>query len=290
MPLTYAHYVHKSMSMVLTTAQDCAARWGVSESTARRILAPLAQVDRDPDTGAMRYDQDAADAARAEQPGRGQRSDLTTEAVSPADYQRLTIDDSIPVAHRALWTLLWEGGLRFGDALSLDVRDVSPDGHRVAVDFPKSTSDDREILLSDAAADLTRAAMGGRSEGPLLTRGNRPISRQEATRIARLVAGVGIHGFRTGGRQARKGHARPPQITYEDLGLSEKPCPCPCADEHPLRGNICSNAVDPVLLVDVTILNPLSGDADRRLRPLCAPCYDALVKGRAADRDLKKGV
>jgi hypothetical protein len=58
------------------TARECAARWGVSPARARRILAPLPPAGRDLATGAMLYDREMADAARAAMPGQGKRTDL----------------------------------------------------------------------------------------------------------------------------------------------------------------------------------------------------------------------
>ncbi|WP_432091050.1 hypothetical protein [Streptomyces sp. NRRL F-5630] len=80
----------------LTTAAECATRWGISRSTARRYLAPVRHVDRDPATGAMRYRRADADAARAALPGQGARTDLgsittvLTDELAPAVRQATT--------------------------------------------------------------------------------------------------------------------------------------------------------------------------------------------------------
>jgi len=60
------------------TALQCAAKWGISPARARHILAPLTPQGRDTATGAMLYDQDEAEAARAAMPGQGRRTDLKT--------------------------------------------------------------------------------------------------------------------------------------------------------------------------------------------------------------------
>ncbi|QKW06949.1 site-specific integrase [Streptomyces sp. NA04227] len=114
--------------MELTTVRECAQRWGLSAAAARRVLAPVDAIDRDPDTGAMRYDRAAAEAARQCMPGKGHRTDLPQLEVSPEEYRRLIADESIPAAHRALWALMWESELRLAEALSLDVRDIDPEG------------------------------------------------------------------------------------------------------------------------------------------------------------------
>ncbi|WP_432001680.1 tyrosine-type recombinase/integrase [Streptomyces sioyaensis] len=188
--------------MNLDTARDCAARWGVSEARARRILAPVDPVDRDPTTGAMRYDPAVADAARVRQPGRGSRQDLTGSALAVEDFQRLIANETIPVAHRALWALLWDGHARLNDALSLDVRDVDLNSRTIKADYPKQLHDERVIPISDRTAGLLRDTIGARDAGPLLTGdGDRPLTREAASRWASRWAD-GIHAFRTGGKLA----------------------------------------------------------------------------------------
>ncbi|MEV0442978.1 tyrosine-type recombinase/integrase [Streptomyces spectabilis] len=183
--------------MLLTTARDCADRWGVSYDTARRILASIRHVDRDPTTGAMRYDRAEADAARQRQPGRGHRSDLATPAMPAEDAQRLMSDESIPAAHRAAWRLMWESELRVGDVLSLDVRDVDLDKREVTRSHPKIEGEALIIPISDEAADGLRAVVGRRKEGPLLTneRG-RAMSREHFARITREAGASSVHAFR----------------------------------------------------------------------------------------------
>lgn len=184
--------------MDLTTARDCADRWGTSESYARRVLATVDHVDRDPDTGAKRYDRAEADAARGSLPGRGRRFDLhSPKVMSREDVERLTADDSIPPAHRALWALMQEG-VRVGDALSLDVRDVNIEDGAVQVDVPAKGPGPKRYPLSDEAAALAREAIADRTEGPLLANEDgRALTRYNVSRFAQAVAGVAsIHAFR----------------------------------------------------------------------------------------------
>lgn len=184
------------MADELTTAQDCAARWEVSESYARRVLAPVDPVDRDPATGAMRYRLADAEAARTRQPGRGRRLDLATAPMSRDDARRLTENESLPATHRALWALM-QSGLRVGDALSLDVRDVGLGEKTAVVEVPVKEAEPQTFPLSDRAVELVRQAVDGRSSGPLLVdeRG-RPVSRYNASKFAQAVAGVPIHAFK----------------------------------------------------------------------------------------------
>lgn len=65
------------MTTDTVTARECAERWNVSPSLARRILAPLTPTGRHLTTGAMLYNRTDADNARDRRPGRGARTDLT---------------------------------------------------------------------------------------------------------------------------------------------------------------------------------------------------------------------
>ncbi|MDR3082770.1 MAG: site-specific integrase [Streptomyces sp.] len=178
------------------TARQAAERWGVSESMARRILSDVPAIDRDIDTGAKLYNPADADAARQARPGRGVRSDLTASVIPDEEYERLVADDSIPAAHRALWALL-HSGLRVSEALSLDVRDVDLANHTVRVDYRKLATDPRSVQLGDRTVGLLREVVASRGAGPLITEdGERPVTRESATRFARAAAGASIHGFR----------------------------------------------------------------------------------------------
>ncbi|MEU6460365.1 tyrosine-type recombinase/integrase [Streptomyces sp. NPDC046976] len=183
------------MSHELTTARECAALWGVSYDTARRILAPVEHVDRDPETGAMRYDRADAEAARASQPGRGRRVDLHGPFMSGEDAQRLTADESIPAVHRALWALV-QSGMGVSEALRLDLRDVDLQAGEVVVKSTRKRP--RTVPLSEHAAELARQAMADRSEGPLfVNEEGRPVTRYSAGKFAQAVAGAPIHAFKT---------------------------------------------------------------------------------------------
>lgn len=179
------------------TARQAAAHWGVHEATARRILAQVDAVDRDLETGAKLYDQDAADAARNSRPGRGTRADLTAAALPDKQIERLLNDDSIPAAHRALWSLLRDGHARIGDVLSMDVRDIDFDEGAAHLSHPKLETDPRRIPISDRTAKLIREATASRDAGPLIAGDReRPVTREAAARFARTASGASIHSFR----------------------------------------------------------------------------------------------
>ncbi|MFB6525272.1 hypothetical protein [Streptomyces sp. NPDC056399] len=184
------------MADELITAHDCAARWNISESYARRLLAPIGHVDRDPVTGAMRYRLTDADAAHANRPGRGRRLDLEPAILSREDAQKLISDESLPTTHRALWAMM-RSGVRLRDALSLDVRDVLPDESVAVVETPvKGRTGRIPVPLNADALELARRVIADRAEGPLLeSKKGRPLSRYMASRFAEATAGVPVHAF-----------------------------------------------------------------------------------------------
>lgn len=280
--LTSAHGTHKPRSMALTTAQDCAERWGVSMSTAHLILASLDSIDRNAVTGVATYDQSAADAARAERSCRPRRTRLTAPGIAREDLQRLSTDEAIPVAHRALWALLWEGELHIREALSLDTRDVDPDRQQVRVSYAHKGKGARTIPLSDRTAALARAAAAGRTGGPfLVNEGGRALSRKAATRGAARTSALGIQGFRRGGREVRGGERPRIRVARLSTGridaISPNACLRLCAGIHPSRPDSCLSTADAELLVDLTIECPMTGEVeDQRLRPFCRGCYDAI--------------
>ncbi|MDP9953192.1 MULTISPECIES: tyrosine-type recombinase/integrase [Streptomyces] len=199
------------------TARQAAARWGVSDSLARRVLADVDAIDRDLETGAKVYDQDAADAAYNSRPGRGTRTDLTSDVMPAEQVDQLLADDTIPVAHRALWSLLRDGHARIADVLSMDVRDVDPDEGVAQLDHPKLETDPRRIPISDRTAKLVREATAGRDAGPLIAGDReRPVTREAAARFAR-AAGASIHSFRP------KPHTvgKPPRFGTEQIAAAD---------------------------------------------------------------------
>ncbi|WP_411096010.1 tyrosine-type recombinase/integrase [Streptomyces sp. 020-2-3H-GM] len=200
------------------TARQAAARWGVSDSLARRVLADVDAIDRDLETGAKLYEQDAADAAYNSRPGRGTRTDLTADVMPAEQVDQLLADDAIPVAHRALWSLLRDGHARIGDVLSMDVRDVNLDEGVAHVSRPKLETDPRRIPISDRTARLAREAAAGRGAGPLIAGDDgRPVSREAVARFARIAANTNIHSFRP------KPHTvgKPPRFGTEQIAAAD---------------------------------------------------------------------
>lgn len=182
--------------MQTVTARQCAAHWGISESRARRILAPLTPAGRDTETGAMLYDQEQAEAAHRNRPGRGTRNDRTVTPLTDAQFEQLVTDDSIPASHRALWALLRDGHARVGDVLALRVSDVDLDERTARIEAPKREADPRAVPISERTVSLLHEVMVDRESGPLITGTHgRALGRESAARFARL-AGASIHAFR----------------------------------------------------------------------------------------------
>ena len=134
-------------------------------------------------------------------------TDGMTEPVTLDRLHELLDDETIPLPHRVLWMLLWqggaddEGGLRLGDLLSLDVRDVDWEARELPVDFPKSEREPRAVRFSEQALAGLRKVVGDRAEGPLFVDASGcPLSTFAVAQAAQR-AGVSIHGFRRG-RQA----------------------------------------------------------------------------------------
>ncbi|MEV7797296.1 tyrosine-type recombinase/integrase [Streptomyces sp. NPDC087512] len=131
---------------------------------------------------------------------------MDSNPVSRERYEELVTDERMPVKHRALWALLWEGELRYQDALSLDVRDVDLAAGTAWVEFPVRRDDGPLAApLSGRAVELLREVIGDRREGPVfLAEAGGALSVDAAMEWARSV-GVGIHGFRIGGAFDRAG-------------------------------------------------------------------------------------
>jgi integrase len=122
------------------------------------------------------------------------------DRMSAEEFRALVSNSQVPVEHRALWALLWDGDLRLGDALSVDVRDVDLEEQRVRVEVPVRDPGPRSVPMSAESAQLVREVIGSRTEGLLLVNASgRAISREAAARWARIT-GRGVHDFRFGGR------------------------------------------------------------------------------------------
>jgi integrase len=123
--------------------------------------------------------------------------------VSAERFQELIADERIPVEHRALWALLWEGELRLDDLLSIDVRDVDFEAHTIRAEHPAKAEGVAVVPFGARAGSLLWLAVGDSDAGPAIHRAGRPVSREAAMRVAQ-AAGVSVHGFRLGGQWQRR--------------------------------------------------------------------------------------
>ncbi|MFF6956159.1 hypothetical protein [Streptomyces sp. NPDC008317] len=184
------------------TARQCANSWGLSDSYARRVLAGVAPVGRNIADGALLYDQQAADGARASLPGRGHRSDLAARGSVPTieDLDRLQADRTVPPAIRAMALLLWEETARFTDLLSADVRDVDLSTRTLDLEFP-AKGGPGPASFSERAAAVLREAIADETAGPLLRNSTgSPFSRETASRQLKRYSNFATHQLRLGGQ------------------------------------------------------------------------------------------
>lgn len=136
---------------------------------------------------------------------------MEPEVLSAAQVDALLSNELVPVAHRALWALMFGSGVeavRLADALSLDVRDVDLDAGTVSPQVP--VKPERELVpVGERTVALLREVMAGRDAGPLIVdHAGRPVSREAAVRMSRAVAGVSVQSFRNGGRMHFVGDER----------------------------------------------------------------------------------
>ncbi|MFJ9468345.1 tyrosine-type recombinase/integrase [Streptomyces caniferus] len=130
---------------------------------------------------------------------------MQASIMTEQQLDELLDDETIPVAHRALWALLWEGEVRLVEALSLDVRDLDLDARTIRVDYAKhSALGAAAAPIGDRAATLLHRAADGRTEGPALHTDGRPIRRETAARRARSAGAASIHAFRSSGQAHRR--------------------------------------------------------------------------------------
>ncbi|MFD6935272.1 tyrosine-type recombinase/integrase [Streptomyces goshikiensis] len=125
------------------------------------------------------------------------------DVVTGEQLRALLDDDQIPVDRRLLFSLLWEGELRLGDALSLDAADFDPEARSVVLEVPVHGRGPLVAPVGEESAALMEQVLAGRRQGPLfVNRQGRPLAREVAVRWAEAV-GHGVHAFRLGGQAER---------------------------------------------------------------------------------------
>lgn len=156
---------------------------------------------------------------------------MEPEVLSAAQVDALLSNEQVPVAHRALWALMFgreaAEAVRLTDALSLDVRDVDLDAGTVSPQVPVKPL--RELVpVDERTVALLREVVAGRDAGPLIVdHAGRPVSREAAVRMSRAVAGVSVQSFRNGGRMHFVGDesAEHYEECWEEL-VRGFPCSC----------------------------------------------------------------
>ncbi|GAA2392521.1 hypothetical protein GCM10010420_16370 [Streptomyces glaucosporus] len=127
---------------------------------------------------------------------------LTDERITPERLDELLADDSIDMAHRTLWLLLWEGELRVLDLLSMEIGDVDLAAGRVTGVCGRAVPEG-EGVLSERAVRMLARLVGDRETGPLFATGARALSWEQVMQTAG-DQGHAIHAFRAGGRLHRR--------------------------------------------------------------------------------------
>ena len=122
---------------------------------------------------------------------------MTAMTLTEERFAELLSDSSIPIAHRALWALLWDGEVRLEEALMLDVRDVDLNALAVHMEYRVKVGPDT-VPISKRTAELLREAFAGEVAGPAIHMFGRPVSVTGAASRAR-ANGVSIHAFRLSG-------------------------------------------------------------------------------------------
>jgi integrase len=132
---------------------------------------------------------------------------LTDERITAERLEELLSDDSIGMAHRVLWLLLWEGELRVLDLLSLEIGDVDLEEKRVTGVCGRAVPEGGGGI-SERAAGLLRRLIGDRKDGPLLAVGSRALG-WEQVMLTAGEQGHAVHEFRAGGRLHRREEPAP---------------------------------------------------------------------------------
>ncbi|MFK4098478.1 hypothetical protein ACI2L1_00025 [Streptomyces sp. NPDC019531] len=129
--------------------------------------------------------------------------------VSRERLEELVADEGISLAHRALWSSLWDGKGRVADWLRAEIEDVDLPRRRVRVREPVRPDTPEWVPVSELTASLLGRLIGDLTSGPLFSDGPGPerVTREGAFSMARGRAGTGLHAFRSGRLSARSSPA-----------------------------------------------------------------------------------
>lgn len=107
------------------------------------------------------------------------------------------------MAHRALWSALWDGEARVADWLRAQIEDVDLLGRRVHMREAVRPDTPEWVPVSELTASLLGRLIGDLTSGPLFFDGPGRVTRKRAFSMARSRAGTNLHAFRSGGLSAR---------------------------------------------------------------------------------------
>ncbi|WP_177246761.1 site-specific integrase [Actinacidiphila alni] len=119
------------------------------------------------------------------------------------EFATLLKNEQVPLVHRALWSLLWDGGIRLREALAAGVHDVDLYARTVMSSDARYGAGPEAVPLGDTTVNLLREVIGTRRIGPLFpNETGQALSVATVGRWARSV-GVNAHTFRLSGQCAR---------------------------------------------------------------------------------------
>jgi integrase len=146
--------------------------------------------------------------------------DIVTGIIATREYtyrdskRNVDVERELKDVHRMLFILCAASGLRFGEALGIEIPNVSQDGSRIRIckkvwqgqmhDFLKTKNGEREIDLHPSVAKVLRKFIGERKSGLLFrSRTGRPLHQSNILRrvlhpiLAQLgQPKCGLHAFR----------------------------------------------------------------------------------------------
>ncbi|MFJ8536196.1 hypothetical protein [Streptomyces sp. NPDC093591] len=151
---------------------------------------------------------------------------VEVEKVGRERLEDLVADQGISLAHRALWSALWDGKARVADWLRAGVEDVDLPRWRVRVWEPVRPDTPEWVPVSELTASLLGRLIGDLTSGPLFLDGLERVTRERAFAMARSRAGTGLHAFRSGGLSASKRSVCPRALVKppgKNLALARPP-------------------------------------------------------------------
>ncbi|PAZ15952.1 hypothetical protein CLM62_10765 [Streptomyces sp. SA15] len=128
---------------------------------------------------------------------------VEAEKVSRKRFEELVADEGISLAHRALWSALWDGEARVADWLRAQIEDVDLPRRRVYMRESVRADTPEWVPVSELTASLLDRLIGDLTSGPLFSHGPARLTRESASVMARSHAGTSLHAVRSGGLSAR---------------------------------------------------------------------------------------